>query len=117
VKLIVAMVRQERIEQVLRELYMNEIYLKTISLCTAYDGRDDERPTRGSGDAAASAPAEGRPMYRLEIAVNDVFVRPTMNALLAGAHTGQPGDGKILILPLDEVVRIRNGDTGTHAIG
>jgi len=103
-KLIVAMVQVDRIEQVLRELYMNEIYLKTISLCTGH-GRPGE---------AGEGP---RQMFRLEIAVNEAFVRPTLDALLAGAHSGEKGDGKIFILPLEGVVRIRNGDTGPVAIG
>lgn len=95
------MVRLEGIKEVLRELHMNEIYLKTISLGRGY----------GPGEVA---PQE---VFRLEIAVNDAFVRPTKNALLAGAHTGAKGDGKIFIHPLEDVVRIRNGDRGPIAIG
>ena len=94
----------DRIEHVLRELYMNEIYLKTISLCRGFGPPTDH----------ADGPRE---MFRLEIAVNDAFVRPALDALLGGAHTGLPGDGKIFILPLEGVVRIRNGDTGPLAIG
>ena len=103
-KLIVALVQKDRMERVLRELYMNEIYLKTISLVRGYGPASDGEP-------------RPRELFRFEIAVNEAFVRPTLNALLAGAHTGNEGDGKIFILPLDEVVRIRNGDTGSIAIG
>jgi len=54
---------------------------------------------------------------KLEVAVNDAFVKPTLDAIIAGGRTGQVGDGKIFILNLDEVIRIRTGETGTVAIG
>ena len=54
---------------------------------------------------------------RLEIAVNDHFVKPTIDAIIKGARTGKIGDGKIFILPLEECIRIRTGETGGEAIG
>jgi len=54
---------------------------------------------------------------KLEIAVNEAYVQPTIDAIIAGARTGQIGDGKILILDLSECVRIRTGETGGAAIG
>jgi nitrogen regulatory protein P-II 1 len=54
---------------------------------------------------------------KLEIAVNEAYVQPTIEAILAGARTGQIGDGKIFILDLKECVRIRTGETGGMAIG
>ncbi len=54
---------------------------------------------------------------RIEIAVNDDFVKKTIKAIIDGAHTGEIGDGKIFITPLEEVVRIRTNETGTVAIG
>ncbi len=54
---------------------------------------------------------------RLEIAVNDNFVKPTVEAIITGARTGELGDGKIFILPLEECIRIRTGETGRVAIG
>jgi len=54
---------------------------------------------------------------RLEIAVNDNFVAPTVDAIVQGARTGEVGDGKIFILNLEECVRIRTGETGSVAIG
>jgi nitrogen regulatory protein P-II 2 len=56
---------------------------------------------------------------KLEIAVNEEFVEPTIEAILRGARTGEEGkigDGKIFILPLDDVVRIRTGERGGEAI-
>jgi nitrogen regulatory protein P-II 1 len=54
---------------------------------------------------------------RLEIAVNDNFVEPTINAIIKGARTGETGDGKIFVLDLNECVRIRTEERGNNAIG
>jgi nitrogen regulatory protein P-II 1 len=54
---------------------------------------------------------------RLEIAVNDVFVQPTIDAIIKGARTGEIGDGKIFVLDLPECIRIRTGENGGDAIG
>jgi nitrogen regulatory protein P-II 1 len=54
---------------------------------------------------------------RLEIAVNDNFVKPTIDAIVKGARSGEIGDGKIFVLPVEEAVRIRTGETGTEAVG
>ena len=54
---------------------------------------------------------------RLEIAVNEAFVRPTVEAIIKGARTGQIGDGKIFVVALEQCIRIRTGETGGEAIG
>lgn len=54
---------------------------------------------------------------RIEIAVNEDFVEPTINAIIKGARTGEIGDGKIFVLDLPECIRIRTGETGGIAIG
>ena len=54
---------------------------------------------------------------RLEIAVNDSYVKPTVDAIIKGARTGNIGDGKIFIVDLPECIRIRTGETGSVAIG
>jgi nitrogen regulatory protein P-II 1 len=54
---------------------------------------------------------------RLEIAVNDEFVEPTIDAIIKGARTGKIGDGKIFVLNLEECVRIRTEERGKEAIG
>mgnify|MGYP003622455661 CR=1 FL=1 len=53
----------------------------------------------------------------LQIAVNDNFVKPTIDAIIKGARTGNIGDGKIFVLDLPECIRIRTGETGSAAIG
>src|SRR4051794_32706334 len=57
-----------------------------------------------------------RPKTKLEIVVPDDLVQPLVEALLASAYTGEPGDGKIIISPVDEVIRIRTGDYGIKAV-
>ncbi len=54
---------------------------------------------------------------RLEIAVNDKYLEPTIEAIIAGARTGEIGDGKIFVHELTDVVRIRTGERGGEAIG
>ena len=54
---------------------------------------------------------------RLEVAVNDEFVQPTIEAITSAARSGSIGDGKIFIVPLEDCVRIRTGEAGAAAIG
>ncbi len=54
---------------------------------------------------------------RLDVAVNEDFVKPTIDAIIKGARSGKIGDGKIFITSLDECIRIRTGEKGKEAIG
>jgi nitrogen regulatory protein P-II 1 len=54
---------------------------------------------------------------RFEIAVNDEVVKPTVDAIIKGARSGKIGDGKIFVMPMDECIRVRTGETGGSAIG
>jgi len=54
---------------------------------------------------------------RLEIAVNEEFVKPTVEAIIQGARTGKIGDGKVFVVDLFDCVRIRTGEAGQEAIG
>ncbi len=56
------------------------------------------------------------PKLKLEIVVGDDLVEKVTKALLESCHTGRIGDGKIFILPVDEAVRIRTGETGETAL-
>ena len=64
-----------------------------------------------------SAAGVPRDVWRIEIAVNDSFVQPTIDAVISGAKTGNIGDGKIFVLPIEECIRIRTGENGNDAIG
>jgi nitrogen regulatory protein P-II 1 len=54
---------------------------------------------------------------RIEIGVNEDFVERTKTAIIEAARTGEIGDGKIFIIPMEECIRIRTGETGSEAIG
>ena len=57
-----------------------------------------------------------RMKVRLEIGVNENFVKPTVDAIIAGARTGKIGDGKIWTSPIDDLTRVRTGEKGDEAI-
>ncbi len=56
------------------------------------------------------------PKVKLEIAVDDSLMEQTIEAITKAANTGKIGDGKIFVMPLEEVVRIRTGETGPEAL-
>ncbi len=115
-KLIVAIIRPEKLEDVQKALNEHEVYLMTVT-----DVRGCGRQ-RGFTEVYRGTEYEIRlvPKIKLEIAVNDAFVEATIEAIVHAARlgdTGQIGDGKIFILPLDDCIRIRTGERGTLAIG
>lgn len=112
-KLIIAIIQPHRLDEVLQELYKAEINLVTVSEVLGH-GRQ-----KGVTEVYRGHKEMGNLLrkIRLEIAVNDNFVKPCINAIKAGARTGEVGDGKIFILDLEECIRIRTGETGKTAIG
>jgi nitrogen regulatory protein P-II 1 len=116
VKLIVAIIRPEKLEEVQRALNSVDVYLMTVS-----DVRGCGRQ-KGHTEVYRGQEIEIRllPKVKLEIAVNEAFVEATVEAIVHSARTGdtgQIGDGKIFVLPLDDAVRIRTGERGGTAIG
>jgi len=112
-KLIIAIIQPHRLEQVKEELYKAEVNLITVSEVLGH-GRQKGvtefyRGVRETGNLLRK--------IRLEIAVNENFVEPTINAIISGAKTGETGDGKIFVLDLADCVRIRTGERGSPAIG
>jgi nitrogen regulatory protein P-II 2 len=112
-KLIIAIIQPYRLEAVKEELYKSEVNLITVSEVLGH-GRQ-----KGVTEVYRGIKETGNLLrkVRLEIAVNDSFVEPTIKAITAGARTGEMGDGKIFVLPLEECYRIRTGETGGMAIG
>ena len=115
-KLITAIIRPEKLEAVQEALSERDVYLMTVT-----DVRGCGRQ-RGFTEVYRGAEFQARllPKIKLEIAVNDAFVEATTEAIVHAARTGQTGqigDGKIFILPLDDCIRIRTGERGTTAIG
>ncbi len=112
-KLVIAIIQPHRLEEVKEELYKAEVNLITVSEVLGH-GRQ-----KGVAEVYRGFKETGNLLrkVRLEIAVNDGFVDPTIKAIMKGAHTGELGDGKIFVLPLEECYRIRTGETGGEAIG
>jgi nitrogen regulatory protein P-II 2 len=112
-KMIIAIIRPERLEAVQTALGAHEIYLMTVS-----DVRGCGRQ-RGFTEQYRGNQVVIRLLskVKLEIAVNDNFVEPAVQAIKTAAHSGKIGDGKIFVLPLEEAYRIRTGESGSVAIG
>jgi nitrogen regulatory protein P-II 1 len=112
-KYIVAIIQPDRLDAVLDLLEKKEIHLVTVSTVM---GRGRQK---GISAVYRSVKEAGSLLkkVKLEIAVNDEFVRPTLDAIQEGARTGQVGDGKVFVLDLDQCLRIRTGETGGTAIG
>ena len=115
-KMIVAVIRPERLEAVQKALAERDVYLMTVT-----DVRGCGRQ-RGFTEVYRGTEFQVRllPKLKLEIAINDAFVEATIEAIVhaaRSAETGQIGDGKIFVLPMDDCVRIRTGERGGSAIG
>lgn len=112
-KLVVAMIQPSKLEDVKKALFdarVNKMSVSTALGCGQQGGYTEEY--RG-----AVTEVNLLKKLRLEIAVNDEFVKPTIDAIIKGARTGKIGDGKIWVTTLDECIRIRTGETGKDAIG
>ena len=114
-KYIIAVIQPDRLDEVLLELTRVEVHLVTVSNVM---GRGRQR---GIAEVYRSHKEAGSLLrkVKLEMAVNEEFVKPTLKAIHKGARTGegQIGDGKVFVLDLAECLRIRTGETGGIAIG
>ena len=112
-KLIIAIIKPDRLESVKQELYKADVNLMTVNEVLGH-GRQ-----MGVTEVYRGAKEMGNLLrkIRLEIAVNENFVEQTINAIIKGAQTGEVGDGKIFILDLAECIRIRTEERGGTAIG
>jgi nitrogen regulatory protein P-II 2 len=112
-KLIVAYVQPEKLTAVKQALYAREIYKISVTNALGCGQQKGYHETYRGADIEVNLLKK----VRLEIAVNEDFVAPTIQGIIEGAKTGQIGDGKIFILSLDECIRIRTGEKGNEAIG
>ena len=115
-KLIVAIIRPDKLDEVQTALAQRDVYLMTVS-----DVRGCGRQ-RGYTEVYRGQEIKSRlvPKLKLEIAVNEPFVEATVEAIIHAARTGDEGtigDGKIFVLNLEDAVRIRTGESGPAAIG
>jgi nitrogen regulatory protein P-II 1 len=112
VKLVIGIVRPEKANDVLEALYRADVHGLSISRVQGHGGELDRVETyRGT-----RVKMELSEKVRFEIAVSDDFVDPTIDALCNGARTGEVGDGKIFVLPLERAVRIRTGEADHLAV-
>jgi nitrogen regulatory protein P-II 1 len=111
-KLVVAIIRPEKLNEVLEALYRAEVRGLTISRVRGHGGEVEEVETyRGM-----TVKMELHDKVRLEIGVSDHFVEPTVRAILSAGATGEVGDGKIFVLPVEKVYRIRTGEEDRSAV-
>ncbi len=112
-KYVIAIIQPYRLDEVKEELYKTNINLITVSEVLGH-GRQGGvteiyRGLKETGNLLRK--------LKLEIAVNEEFLEPCLQAITKGARTGELGDGKIFVYDLDECVRIRTGERGKPAIG
>ncbi len=112
-KLIVAYIQPEKLNDVKQSLYAREVYKVSVTNALGCGQQKGYHETYRGVDIEVNLLKK----VRLEIAVNEDFVQPTIDAIVKGARTGNIGDGKIFILPLERCIRIRTGEEGNDAIG
>jgi nitrogen regulatory protein P-II len=112
-KLIIAYIQPHMLNDVKQELYKAEVYKISVTNAMGCGQQMGYHESYRGVDIEVNLLKK----VRIEIGVNDNFVKPTIDAIIKGARTGEIGDGKIFIIPLEECIRIRTGETGTIAIG
>ena len=111
-KLVVAIVRPEKLPDVLEALFLAEVHGLTIQRVQGHGGEVERVQTyRGT-----TVKMELANKVRLEIGVSDGFVERTVHAILRSARTGSVGDGKVFVLPVEKVYRIRTGEEDGAAV-
>ena len=111
-KLINAIIRKERLSDVLESLFNSGIHGITVSKVKGHGGEAEKVETyRGM-----TVKMELSEKVKLDIGVSDEFVDKTVEAIIAGARTGEVGDGKIFVIPVEKVYRIRTGEEDANAV-
>lgn len=111
-KLITALIRPERLPAVKEALFDAGVRGITISKVSGHGGQAGQTETyRGSQFVV-----EFREKVKLEIAVTEPFLEPAIDAITQAARTGNVGDGKIFVQPLERVIRIRTGESDDSAL-
>ena len=112
-KLIIAYIQPEKLNDVKQALYAADVYKMSVTNALGCGQQKGYHESYRGVDIEVNLLKK----IRLEIAVNADYIQPTVDAIIKGARTGEIGDGKIFVMPLDECIRIRTGETGTDAIG
>lgn len=111
-KLIIAIIQPSRLEEVKAALTEVEVVRLTIMDVQGFGRQKGQTELYRGAELSMNLLRK----VQLQIAVNDEFVEPTVNAIIKGGRTGEVGDGKIFVLPMDDCVRIRTGERGPEAV-
>jgi len=112
-KLITAYIQPERLNAVKQELYDREVFKMSVTNALGCGQQKGYHESYRGVDVEVNLLKK----VRLEIAVNEKFVKAAIEGIVKGARTGQIGDGKIFVTELADCIRIRTGETGSDAIG
>lgn len=111
-KLITTVIRPDKLAEVKAALFRAGVTGITISRVSGHGGEKELVEMY----RATSVVLEFREKVKIEMAVSEPFVEPTIKAILASARTGEVGDGKIFVLPVEKVYRIRTGEEDQSAV-
>jgi nitrogen regulatory protein P-II 1 len=112
-KLIIAYIQPQKLNDVKQELYKAEVYKMSVTNALGCGQQMGYHESYRGVDEEVNLLKK----VRLEIAVNDKFVKPTIDAIIKGARTDTIGDGKIFVVQLEDCIRIRTKEVGAEAIG
>jgi len=112
-KLIIAYIEPHKLNEVKQELYKAKVYKISVTNAMGCGQQTGYHESYRGVDIEVDLLKK----VRIEIGVNDDFVKQTVDAIVKGARTGTIGDGKIFLLPMDQCIRIRTGESGSDAIG
>ncbi|MFO7821749.1 MAG: P-II family nitrogen regulator [Lentisphaeria bacterium] len=112
-KLVIAYIQPERLPAVKQALYEREVFKMSVTNALGCGQQKGYHESYRGADIEVNLLKK----VRIEIAINEEFLDCTVEGIVAGARTGNIGDGKILILELPDCIRIRTGETGSKAIG
>ena len=112
-KLIVAYIQPEKLSDIKQSLYEQKVFRMSVTNAMGCGQQRGFHENYRGSDIEVNLLKK----IRLEIAVNDDYVQPTIDAIIVGARTGSIGDGKIFVSNLEQCIRIRTGESGADAIG
>ncbi len=112
-RLIVAYIQPEKLNDVTQSLFGAEVYKLSVTNALGCGQQRGYHETYRGVDIEVNLLKK----VRIEIAVNEEFVQSTIDAIVKGARTGNIGDGKLFVIPLERCIRIRTGEEGNDAIG
>ena len=112
-KLVIAYIQPQKLNSVKQALFAKEIYKMSVTNALGCGQQKGFHENYRGVDVEVNLLKK----IRIEIAVNEDFVQQTVDAVIEGARTGNIGDGKIFVMPIEDCIRIRTGDKGNDAVG